>query len=110
MCRRHLLLILDSRQPLDPGVLLRRSAFHAEAFGEDGLHLLAYVAVYLDCLSGLMVEPVDYDVRVMVLLKIIGVWAEGVVRDNEKWSWRGVVFRFVFKVKEKAATIFFVTA
>lgn len=25
-------------------------------------------------------------------------------------SWRGVVFRFVFKVKEKAATICFVTA
>ena len=25
-------------------------------------------------------------------------------------SWRGVVFRFVFKAKEKAATIHFVTA
>ena len=28
----------------------------------------------------------------------------------QKWSWRGIVCRFVFKVKEKAATVSIVTA
>ena len=73
MSRCHLLLVLDSRQPLDPGVLLRRSTLHVEAFSKYGLHLLTHVVVNLDCLSGIMVEPVDNDVRVMVLPQVVSV-------------------------------------
>ena len=38
--------------------------------GKYGLHLLAHITVDLDSLSSLMVEPVDNDVRMVVLLRL----------------------------------------